>query len=168
MATGCIFETPDNYLVSLNAKDGKERWRVEIADLETGILLDRWRRWWSESHYGRGRRRSIWTFPGYLEARDPGNRRVQWRWNTEPQNRASRARRHGRRGRDGHGGGMTWMPGTYDPELNLIYWGTGNPNPVYRGAGPQGRQSLDLLHRGAESGYRQNGLVFPGVAARYA
>ena len=39
-----------------------------------------------------------------------------------------------------HGGGMTWMPGTYDPELNLYYVGTGNPNPVDGGAEPQGRQ----------------------------
>jgi alcohol dehydrogenase (cytochrome c) len=28
---------------------------------------------------------------------------------------------------------MTWMTGTYDPELNLVYWGTGNPNPVLNG-----------------------------------
>src|SRR5581483_1208995 len=27
------------------------------------------------------------------------------------------------------GGGTTWMPGTYDPELNTIYWGTSNPAP---------------------------------------
>lgn len=27
------------------------------------------------------------------------------------------------------GGGATWITGTYDPELNLIYWGTGNPGP---------------------------------------
>jgi alcohol dehydrogenase (cytochrome c) len=29
-----------------------------------------------------------------------------------------------------HGGGMTWVPNTYDPELNLLYLGTGNPQPV--------------------------------------
>ena len=29
-----------------------------------------------------------------------------------------------------HGGGMPWLPGTYDPELNLLYVPTGNPNPV--------------------------------------
>jgi len=29
--------------------------------------------------------------------------------------------------------GMTWMTGTYDPELNLVYWGTGNPTPVLNG-----------------------------------
>jgi alcohol dehydrogenase (cytochrome c) len=37
-----------------------------------------------------------------------------------------------------HGGGMTWVPGTYDPELNLYYLGTGNPNPVMAGQGRKG------------------------------
>jgi alcohol dehydrogenase (cytochrome c) len=32
-----------------------------------------------------------------------------------------------------HGGGTTWMPGTYDPELNTVYWGTGNAGPDYDG-----------------------------------
>lgn len=32
-----------------------------------------------------------------------------------------------------HGGGTTWMPGTYDPELNTIYWGTSNASPDYDG-----------------------------------
>jgi alcohol dehydrogenase (cytochrome c) len=31
------------------------------------------------------------------------------------------------------GGGSTWITGTYDPELNLIYWGTGNPGPDMNG-----------------------------------
>ena len=30
-------------------------------------------------------------------------------------------------------GGMTWMTGTYDPDLHLLYWGTGNPTPVLNG-----------------------------------
>ena len=30
-------------------------------------------------------------------------------------------------------GGGTWMNGSFDPELNLIYWGVGNPNPDYYG-----------------------------------
>jgi alcohol dehydrogenase (cytochrome c) len=32
-----------------------------------------------------------------------------------------------------HGGGTTWMPGTYDPELNTLYWGTSNPSPDFSG-----------------------------------
>ena len=32
-----------------------------------------------------------------------------------------------------HGGASTWLTGSYDPELNLLYWGTGNPGPDYNG-----------------------------------
>jgi alcohol dehydrogenase (cytochrome c) len=37
-----------------------------------------------------------------------------------------------------HGGGMTWVPSTYDPDLNLLYFGTGNPQPVIAGQGREG------------------------------
>ena len=37
-----------------------------------------------------------------------------------------------------HGGGPTWVTGTYDRELNLVYWGTGNPSPLYFGDGRKG------------------------------
>ena len=36
-----------------------------------------------------------------------------------------------------HGGGMPWLPGTYDPELNLYYFGTGNPQPGARRPEPR-------------------------------
>ena len=32
-----------------------------------------------------------------------------------------------------HGGGSVWVTGSYDPELNLNYWGVGNPGPDYNG-----------------------------------
>jgi alcohol dehydrogenase (cytochrome c) len=35
-----------------------------------------------------------------------------------------------------HGGGTTWMPGTFDPDLNTLYWGTSNPAPDFDG-GPR-------------------------------
>jgi len=35
-----------------------------------------------------------------------------------------------------HGGATAWMPGTYDPELNTLYWGTSNPAPDFDG-GPR-------------------------------
>jgi alcohol dehydrogenase (cytochrome c) len=37
-----------------------------------------------------------------------------------------------------HGGGTTWMPGTYDPALNTIYWGTSNPSPDFDGSVREG------------------------------
>ena len=41
-----------------------------------------------------------------------------------------------------HGGGMPWLPGTYDPELNLYYVGTGNANPVLSGASRKGANDI--------------------------
>ena len=76
--------------------------------------------------------------PGYLEARDPETGALQWRWNTEPRTGEPGAETWPNKGAMEHGGGMTWLPGTYDPELNLLYWGTGNPNPVYAGQGRKG------------------------------
>jgi len=32
-----------------------------------------------------------------------------------------------------HGGGSIWVTGSYDPETNLTFWGTGNPNPGWNG-----------------------------------
>src|SRR5256714_3636884 len=76
---------------------------------------------------------------GFLESLDPETGTIQWRWYTDPD--------PGQPGSETwpndpdailHGGGMTWMTGTYDPELNLLYWGTGNPNPVLAGEGRAG------------------------------
>jgi len=33
-----------------------------------------------------------------------------------------------------HGGGTTWMPGTYDPETNTLFWTTSNPSPDFDGS----------------------------------
>jgi acido-empty-quinoprotein group A len=144
-----FFETPDNNLVSLDKNTGRERWAVEIADLKqqyfsthAPLVVG--------NHILIGVGGDSLDVPGYLEARDPETGKVQWHWNSEPQ--------PGEQGSDtwpnkeamGHGGGMTWMSGTFDPDLNLIYWGTGNPNPVHSGQGRKGDNlwtcSLVALH----------------------
>ncbi len=131
------FETPDNFLICLNAKDGTERWHVEIADVKqeyfstSAPIVVR-------NHVIVGVGGDSLDVQGYLESRDPETGQVQWRWNSTP--------RKGEIGADSwpnqeameHGGGMTWAPGTYDPELNLYYLGTGNPNPVMAGQGRKG------------------------------
>lgn len=131
------FETPDCHLVSLNAKNGKERWAREICDLDqhyfaspAPVII--------HNHVLVGVGGDDLDVPGYLESRDPETGEKQWRWNTEP--------KPGELGSDSwpnadamaHGGGMTWMPGTYDPELNLYYLGTGNPQPVMAAKGREG------------------------------
>jgi alcohol dehydrogenase (cytochrome c) len=127
------FTTPDAHLVSLNAKDGKVRWIIELADAKLGYfstmapLVVR-------DHVIVGVSGDVTDIPGFLESIDQKTGAVQWKWYTEP--------RPGEPGSETcpknsdailHGGAMTWMTGTYDPELNLLYWGTGNPNPVLAG-----------------------------------
>jgi len=136
-ANWVFFETPDNHLVSLDATTGKFRWSVEIADLAQEYfstpapLVIR-------NHIIVGVGGDSLDVPGYLEARDPETGAVQWHWNTEPRPGEPGSESWPDKDSMEHGGGMTWMPGTYDPELNLVYWGTGNPNPVHAGQGRKG------------------------------
>ncbi|HEY3739293.1 MAG TPA: acido-empty-quinoprotein group A [Bryobacteraceae bacterium] len=125
-----FFETPDNHLVSLDARNGKFRWSVEIADLSqeyfstpAPIVI--------RNHVLVGIGGDSLDVPGYLEARDPETGAVQWHWSTTPRPGEPGAETWPDQYSMEHGGGMTWMPGTYDPELNLYYLGTGNPNPVH-------------------------------------
>ena len=62
-----------------------------------------------------------------------------------------------------HGGGMTWQMPTYDPDLNLIYITTGNPQPVIAHANRKGDNLYTGCDRRAECRHRKDGLVFPGI-----
>jgi acido-empty-quinoprotein group A len=132
------FTTPDAHLICLDAKDGTVRWDIELADpkleyfstMAPLVIRD---------HVIVGVSGDVTDIPGFLESLDPETGKTQWRWNTEPE--------PGQLGSETwpkdsdailHGGGMTWMTGTYDPDLNLLYWGTGNPNPVLAGEGRPG------------------------------
>jgi alcohol dehydrogenase (cytochrome c) len=69
---------------------------------------------------------------GFLAAIDAQTGKIAWRFWTIPA--------PGEPGSESwpgdmylHGCGTTWMPGTYDPELNTLYWGTSNPCPDFDG-----------------------------------
>ena len=117
-----FFLTPDAHLVSLNANDGKVRWVVKIADYTQG--------YWTTmaplvvgNHLIVGVSGDSDNLRGYLRSIDPETGATQWEWDaTPPSGTPSTAT-----------GGMTWMTGTYDPDLNLVYWGTANPTPVLNG-----------------------------------
>jgi alcohol dehydrogenase (cytochrome c) len=126
------FETPDCYLVCLNIKDGTERWHVQIADVKqeyfstpAPIIIG--------NHVIVGVGGDSLDVPGYLEARDPETGDLQWRFYTTPRKGEPGFESWPNEEAAAHGGGMTWVPGTYDPELNLLYWPTGNPQPVLAG-----------------------------------
>ena len=66
------------------------------------------------------------------------------------------------------GGGGTWMTGTYDPELNMLYWGTGNPNPDYYGADRKGDNLYTQFAGRDRCRHRQAEVALPVHAARHA
>jgi alcohol dehydrogenase (cytochrome c) len=124
------FETPDNYLVSLEAKTGKERWHKVIADFNqqyfsttAPIVVG--------NHVLAGTGNDL-DAPGFLQSFDPETGELQWKFHTVPMN-------PGDPGLDTwasldaarHGGGQAWLPGAYDPETKLYIFGTGNPTPAY-------------------------------------
>jgi acido-empty-quinoprotein group A len=134
------FLAPDGWFISLDANNGKERWRKKVADekmqyFTTGAPMV------VGNHVIVGVGGDAIDVPGYLEARDPTTGELQWRWNSEPAKGEPGSETWPNEASMSHGGGMTWLPGTYDPELNLVYWGTGNANPVMAG---QGRSGADL------------------------
>ncbi|MBI1874897.1 MAG: acido-empty-quinoprotein group A [Acidobacteria bacterium] len=126
------FLTPDNFFVSLDAATGKERWHHEVASMKREYFA-------TNAPIIIGRRVIIGVsgdaldVPGYLEARDPDTGALVWRWNTTPRPGEPGAETWPNEDAMVHGGGMPWLPGTYDPELNLYYFGTGNPQPVLTG-----------------------------------
>ena len=131
------FLTPDNYFVSLDATTGKERWHKEIANVK--------REYFSTSapivvrnHVIIGVGGDSLDVPGYLESRDAETGELRWRWNTTPKPGEPGAETWPDAYTAAHGGGMPWLPGTYDPELNLYYFGTGNANPVLVGVSRPG------------------------------
>ena len=76
--------------------------------------------------------------PGFLDSFDPEMGELQWTWWSTPRAGDPALKTWPNLATSEHGGGMTWMPGTHDPELNLLYWPTGNTNPVFAGQGRPG------------------------------
>ena len=132
------FMGPDGWFISLDAHTGKERWRRKVAD-EKLQYFTTMAPMVVKNHVIVGVGGDAMDVRGYLEARDPETGDLQWRWWSEPQKPGEPgAETWPNQAAMDHGGGMTWLPGTYDPELNLLYWGTGNANPVYAGQSRKG------------------------------
>jgi len=134
--------TYDNHLVALDMKTGKELWNQKYAEgkegyystgapiIANGVLI---------SGMAGGER----TTRGFLDGWDPDTGKKLWRRYTIPAPgepgsetwpRDSEAWKYG--------GGPTWRSGSYDPELDLVYWGTGNAEPY----DPHPRGGLDSLY----------------------
>ena len=123
--------TLDAHLVAIDARSGNLLWSAEVADYRAGysktaaplIVKDKVVTGIAGGEFG---------IRGFLDAYDADTGRREWRTHTipgpdHPDNRtwAGDSWRTG--------GSPTWITGSYDPELNLVYWGTGNPGPDYNG-----------------------------------
>jgi alcohol dehydrogenase (cytochrome c) len=135
------FETPDDYLISLDAKTGKERWHKEISDFTeqyfstmSPVLIG--------NHLLVGTGDDL-DSPGFLQSFDPETGELQWKHYTVPMQK-------GDAGLDtwpsldaaSHGGAQVWTVGAYDPDTKLYIFGTGNPTPAYT---PQTREGDNLF-----------------------
>jgi alcohol dehydrogenase (cytochrome c) len=132
-----FFQTPDNWLLALNANTGKELWRKHYADARmqyfstsAPLVVD--------DHVIVGVGGDAMDMPGFLDSFDPATGALQWTWWSTPRKGDPALKTWPSEAVSEHGGGMTWMPGTYDPALHLLYWPTGNTNPVFAGQGRPG------------------------------
>jgi alcohol dehydrogenase (cytochrome c) len=128
--------TLDAHVVALDIKTGKVVWDVPMIDYRLGysstaaplIVKDK---------LIVGMAGGEFATRGFLDAYSLTDGKRLWRFNTIPA--------PGEPGGDtwpaGHferGGGATWITGSYDPELNTVYWGVGNPNPDFYGGNRKG------------------------------
>ena len=146
--------TLDAHLLAFDRRNGEVIWDVELADYQIGyaatlaplVLEDKVIVGISGGEY---------ATRGFVDAYDPETGARLWRFNTIPS--------PGEPGSEtwpddpdvlARGGGGTWMNGSFDPELNLVYWGVGNPNPDYFGEQRPGDNlySNSLLALDADTG----------------
>jgi alcohol dehydrogenase (cytochrome c) len=131
------FGTPDAHLICLDARNGKELWNIVVADVAFGYYI-------SVAPLVIKDRILIGTsgdsadVPHFLEALNPETGAVVWRWDSLPKPGTPGFETWPNEEALNHGGGPMWITGTYDPALNLVYWGTGNPHPVLAGGGRTG------------------------------
>jgi len=119
--------TLDAHLVAIDAKNGKPLWNVAVADdklaysitLAPLVVKDKVIIGVGGAEYG---------IRGFVAAFDPKSGREIWRFNTIPGTGEPGSETWSGEAWQ-HGGGSVWVTGSYDPAVNLTYWGVGNPGP---------------------------------------
>lgn len=134
--------TIDNHLLALDMKSGKVLWDQKFAEwnegytatgapiVANGVVIS-------------GMAGGEFTTRGFLDGWDPDTGKKLWRRYTVPApgEPGSETWPQGSEAWK-YGGGATWRSGSYDPQLDLVYWGTGNAEPY----DPRPRGALDSLY----------------------
>jgi alcohol dehydrogenase (cytochrome c) len=134
--------TIDNNIVALDMKTGKQVWKEKFAD-------------WHEGYYATsapivangvvisGMAGGESTTRGFLDGWDPETGKKLWRRYTIPAPGEPGSETWPKNSDAWKvGGGPTWRSGSYDPQLNLVYWGVGNAEPY----DPRPREGMDSLY----------------------
>jgi alcohol dehydrogenase (cytochrome c) len=149
------FGTLDAALVALDARSGAVVWETQVADTMEGYSItsaplaikDKIITGVAGGEYG---------IRGFIDAYDANTGKRVWRTYTIPA--------PGEFGSDTwegdswkHGSAGTWLTGTYDPELNTVYWPIGNPGPDGNGDVRKGDNlfSCSVLALDPETGRRK-------------
>jgi alcohol dehydrogenase (cytochrome c) len=128
--------TLDAHVVALDMKTGKQVWKTKFAE-------------WKEGYSGivapviangvliTGMSGAEFGVRGFLDGWDPDSGKRLWRRYTTPAP-GEKGSETWRQDNEAYkrGGATTWITGSYDPDLDLTYWGTGNAGPYtpkYRG-----------------------------------
>ncbi|MFK4727104.1 methanol/ethanol family PQQ-dependent dehydrogenase [Bradyrhizobium niftali] len=125
---GKVFRTTlDANVIALDAKDGKELWRQKAADIKEGYSMTV-APLVADGVVITGISGAEFGTRGFIDGWDPATGKHLWRTHSIP----SPDEPGGDTWKGDTwklGGGSTWITGSYDPELNTVYWGIGNPGP---------------------------------------
>jgi len=125
---GKLFRTTlDANVIALDAKTGKELWRQKAAEVKEGYSMTM-APLVADGVVLTGTSGGEFGIRGFIDGWDPETGKRLWRTYTIP----SPDEPGGDTWRGDTwkiGGGPTWITGSYDPELNTVYWGVGNPAP---------------------------------------
>jgi alcohol dehydrogenase (cytochrome c) len=128
--------TIDAHLVAIDARNGKPIWNTEVAKDASGYALTHAPLVVKDKVIV-GTAGGEFGIRGFIAAYDAKTGKEVWRFHNIPEP-----------GEPGHetwagdswktGGGSVWVTGSYDPDLNLTYWGIGNPGPDWNGDNRKG------------------------------
>jgi alcohol dehydrogenase (cytochrome c) len=124
--------TIDGNLIAVDARDGHLIWSIPVGKPEAGysvtvaplVVKDKVIVGPAGGEYG---------ISGFLAAYDAATGKQVWRFNTVPQGPEEPGHETWAGNSWLHGGGSIWTTGSWDAELNTVYWGIGNPSPDWNG-----------------------------------
>ena len=150
--------TIDAHLVSIDMKTGGVLWDVELADYKVGysatvaplVVKDKVIVGIAGAEFG---------IRGFIDAYDAQSGKRAWRFFTVASPEDPVGGRTWPPGSDAwqRGGGSIWVTGTYDPQQNLVFFGTGNPGPDYYSSAREGDNlyTASLVAIDADTGQRR-------------